>query len=236
MKDQTVSQDPSTSAATRTSGVAVVVARWVTLLAFIALGFVYLNSAAFSAWVAGGPPTTVRDVWLHRTFAHLCYAVGAVLGGVVLFRCIRRPRSFRPRVGRARGSSATRGRGAAHPLLPARGPLPRCRRPARCCDVQVREVARRARADGDLREKPSPGLPCLGGECGGCCSVGFGGVLLTASHLSRVRRRVSGLVLARLALRATFDSHRGASLVGVLLASRAVALGSHQDLQCRRYR
>lgn len=34
---------------------------------------------------------------MHRALAHLCYAVAATLGGVVLFRVIRRP----PRLDRA---------------------------------------------------------------------------------------------------------------------------------------
>lgn len=93
MKDQTVGQEPSASAATRSSGVAMVVARWVALLAFIALALLYLNSAAYSAWAAGGPPTTIREAWMHRAFSHLSYAVGAVLGGV-LFRTVRRPVRF----------------------------------------------------------------------------------------------------------------------------------------------
>ncbi len=71
--------------------------RWAALLAGGALALVYLNSAAYSAWAGGGPPTTIRDAWMHRAFAHLCYAVAAALGGILLFRVIRRP----PRLDRA---------------------------------------------------------------------------------------------------------------------------------------
>jgi hypothetical protein len=67
-------------------------ARWAALLTGLALALVYLNSAAYSAWAGGGPPTSIREAWMHRAFAHLCYAVAAVLGGFTLFRVIRAPR------------------------------------------------------------------------------------------------------------------------------------------------
>ncbi len=54
-------------------------ARWRALLAGLALALIYLNSAAYRAWAGGGPPTTIREAWMHRAFAHLCYAVAAVL-------------------------------------------------------------------------------------------------------------------------------------------------------------
>jgi hypothetical protein len=40
---------------------------------------------------------TIRDAWMNRAFAHLCYAVAGVLGGVIVFRVINRP----PRLDRA---------------------------------------------------------------------------------------------------------------------------------------
>lgn len=71
--------------------------RWAALLAGVALALVYLNSAAYSAWAGGGPPTTIRDAWLHRALVHLCYGVAAAFGGIILFRVIHRP----PRLDRA---------------------------------------------------------------------------------------------------------------------------------------
>jgi hypothetical protein len=65
--------------------------RWAALLACIALGLVYLNSAAYSVWAGTGPPTNIPDAWMHRALAHSCYAIAVVLCGFVLFRVIRRP-------------------------------------------------------------------------------------------------------------------------------------------------
>lgn len=73
------------------------VLRWAAFVAGVALALVYMNSAAYSAWAGGGPPTTVREALMHRAFAHLCYAIAAALGGLALFRLIRRS----PRLDRA---------------------------------------------------------------------------------------------------------------------------------------
>jgi hypothetical protein len=67
------------------------VARWGALVVCLALAVLYLNSAAYSAWAGAGPPTTIRDAWMDRALAHLCYAAAAVLGGFTLFRVTRRP-------------------------------------------------------------------------------------------------------------------------------------------------
>ena len=65
--------------------------RWTALFAGVTLALVYLNSAAYSAWAGGGPPTSIREAWMHRAFSHLCYAGAAVVSGLTLFRVIRRP-------------------------------------------------------------------------------------------------------------------------------------------------
>jgi hypothetical protein len=73
------------------------VTRWGVLVAATGLALLYLNSAAFSAWAGGGPPTNIREAWMHHAFAHLCNGVAAALGGVILFRVVRSP----PRLDRA---------------------------------------------------------------------------------------------------------------------------------------
>ena len=72
------------------SRVATAIARWAVLLAAVTLAVLYLNSAAYSAWAGGGPPTTIREAWMQRALADLCYALATTLGGLALFRTIRR--------------------------------------------------------------------------------------------------------------------------------------------------
>jgi len=64
--------------------------RWAILLGCIALGLLYLNSAVFSAWVAGGPPTDYPESWLHRAVLRFCIAVALFLVGTAAFRWISR--------------------------------------------------------------------------------------------------------------------------------------------------
>jgi hypothetical protein len=52
--------------------------RWSGAAGLVAVGVAYLNSAAFSAWVAGGPPTDHPEVWLRRALLHV------MLGGAAL--------------------------------------------------------------------------------------------------------------------------------------------------------
>lgn len=63
--------------------------RWSVLVLGIGLALLYLNSAAFSAWVATGPPNDYPEAWLQRAFGHLCIAMGVFLVSVVLFRLIK---------------------------------------------------------------------------------------------------------------------------------------------------
>ncbi len=63
---------------------------WVALLGAVLASLLYLNSAVYSAWLGGGPPTTIREAWMQRAFAHLCYAAGAMFIGIGAFRFIRR--------------------------------------------------------------------------------------------------------------------------------------------------
>jgi hypothetical protein len=65
-------------------------AAWAVLVGAVVIGLLYLNSAAYSAWAGGGPPTAFREAWMQRAFAHLSYAAGAIFLGVAAFRAIRR--------------------------------------------------------------------------------------------------------------------------------------------------
>jgi hypothetical protein len=65
------------------------IARWAVLLIGIGLGFAHLNSAAYSWWAAGGPPTSIPAAWKHRAFAHFCFAMTAISFAFALFRTLR---------------------------------------------------------------------------------------------------------------------------------------------------
>ena len=70
-------------------------ARWIILLGTLILAALFLNSAFFSLWVAGGPPTPYPEAWMHRALANACTAVALLLMGIAGFRCLG---SF-PRIG-----------------------------------------------------------------------------------------------------------------------------------------
>jgi hypothetical protein len=70
--------------------------RWCVLLAFVCLALLYLNSAAYSAWVSGGPPNPYPIGWSRRALGHLFFSAAALFLGVGLFRGIL---TF-PKVGR----------------------------------------------------------------------------------------------------------------------------------------
>ena len=63
---------------------------WLALGAGVATALIYLNSAAYSAWISGGPPNDYPEAWAHRSLVHVCYAAAAVLGALAAFRSIRR--------------------------------------------------------------------------------------------------------------------------------------------------
>ena len=72
------------------------VARWAVLASAIVVAAFYLNSAAYSAWVSGGPPNNYPDAWAQRALIQLCFSIAVLLGGIVAFRLIS---SF-PKIGR----------------------------------------------------------------------------------------------------------------------------------------
>lgn len=65
------------------------VLRWVCLLGFVALGFIYLNSTLFSLWAAGGPPTEAPNAWFHRALVHFGFAITSFVSGFFIFRVIK---------------------------------------------------------------------------------------------------------------------------------------------------
>ena len=59
--------------------------RWALLLLFVVASLFYLNSAAYCAWVSGGPPTDYPEFWLQRSVVHFGFSVASGATGVVLF-------------------------------------------------------------------------------------------------------------------------------------------------------
>jgi hypothetical protein len=51
--------------------------KWVALLALIGIGLLYLNGAAFSAWMSGGPPNPHPVGWGRRAIGQLCFSLSA---------------------------------------------------------------------------------------------------------------------------------------------------------------
>ncbi len=59
--------------------------RWAFLLGLIASGLLYLNSAAYSAWVAGGPPNDYPHAWEQRALVHFGISISLMASGVMAF-------------------------------------------------------------------------------------------------------------------------------------------------------
>ena|SRR3989442_10188942 len=66
-------------------------ARWCVGGALVIVGLLYLNSAAYSAWAAGGPPTHYPHAWLHRAALHFGYAIAAFCTAAVVLFLVRGP-------------------------------------------------------------------------------------------------------------------------------------------------
>jgi len=64
--------------------------RWSLLLAGIALCLIYLNSAVYRAWLAGGPPTPNPEGWLFSAGNYLSWALAFLSAGIGLFMLIGR--------------------------------------------------------------------------------------------------------------------------------------------------
>ena len=59
--------------------------RWGLLLAGIAVCLIYLNSAFYRAWVAGGPPTDNPEGWLFSAGNYLAWALAILSSGIGAF-------------------------------------------------------------------------------------------------------------------------------------------------------
>ncbi len=73
----------------RVNGLGAQTFRWAVLAIGVVACLYYLNDAAFSAWMAGGPPSNHKLGWVLRSQASLCRAIGALLLGVAVFRAIK---------------------------------------------------------------------------------------------------------------------------------------------------
>lgn len=62
--------------------------RWILLASGIAACLYFLNDAAFSAWMAGGPPSSHKLGWELRSQANLFQSVGALLLGITTFKVV----------------------------------------------------------------------------------------------------------------------------------------------------
>jgi hypothetical protein len=62
-----------------------VIVRWSLLLAGIALFLVYLNSAVYRAWLAGGPPTPNPECWLFSASNFLSWSLAFLSTGIGMF-------------------------------------------------------------------------------------------------------------------------------------------------------
>jgi hypothetical protein len=59
------------------------IVRWFLFLGILALALLYLNSALFSSWVAGGPPNKNPQAWEVRALRHLGFSISLLATGVM---------------------------------------------------------------------------------------------------------------------------------------------------------
>jgi hypothetical protein len=71
-------------------------ARWGTLAIFGVLALLFLNSALYSAWAAGGPPAQFKAAWEHRALQQFCRAMAFVLFASTVFCSLTLPLRIRP--------------------------------------------------------------------------------------------------------------------------------------------
>ena len=62
------------------------VVRWTVLLVSALACLYFLKSAAFSAWMSGGPPNPYPEGWALRAKTQLLYSGACLAAGVALFR------------------------------------------------------------------------------------------------------------------------------------------------------
>lgn len=64
-------------------------AAWLLLLVALGFALLFLNGAAFSAWMSGGSPNPFPQGWAMRSQAQLAYAGAVAFAGFAVFRVIR---------------------------------------------------------------------------------------------------------------------------------------------------
>ncbi len=62
--------------------------RWSLLLTGVVFCLIYLNSAFYRAWVAGGPPTDNPEGWLFSAGNYLSWALAFLTSGIGVFALI----------------------------------------------------------------------------------------------------------------------------------------------------
>jgi hypothetical protein len=68
--------------------------RWGSSIPLLGLALLYLNSAAFSFWAAGGPPTPNPKEWIARGNHHFFIAMAlGILALIIIW--LFRPRAWR---------------------------------------------------------------------------------------------------------------------------------------------
>ena len=73
---------------------AIQISKWVSLLVCVGASLMYLNGALYAVWLAGGPPTSNPQAWLHLSVIRFSISLAALLFGSALFRqlpCFPRP-------------------------------------------------------------------------------------------------------------------------------------------------
>jgi hypothetical protein len=61
------------------------VCRWLLLLAGIGMFLLYLNGAAYRAWLSGGPPTSNPEGWLFSAWNFLSWSLAFLSAGMGAF-------------------------------------------------------------------------------------------------------------------------------------------------------
>lgn len=70
--------------------------RWLLLLVGIAMFLLYLKSAAYRAWLAGGPPTPNPEGWLFSAWNYLSWSLAFLSSGIGVFLALGgRPKLIR---------------------------------------------------------------------------------------------------------------------------------------------
>lgn len=58
-------------------------------IVFVAIAAIYINSAAYSAWVSGGPPNDYPEAWAFRAMRHFYYGIGFIILALTIFLILK---------------------------------------------------------------------------------------------------------------------------------------------------